>query len=490
MDTNRYKKAAQWFYSNVFQDEAIQPRVTPPDEKLPSLLRTARSLENNITMRWQSRESIFLKQGKLLANYEDDYTFEASVTRYFPTYQALTDRELRGYFSWRTRLRNGEIRQTSLSFAFLYIYELLNQIGVADPLDGYHKLETFRDIYGQIDNSILPYLRRWMTDYAIFYQLDPELLRNSPQVLFDRSICVLDSVREQPQEAVIAALQQSAPKWLARSKFYSANKADCDSVIYRVLCRVSDHYATHTKRTMAEQFFGSLGQFQVHLFESAVFCNPLRHADCDYTLDPRCIYHCRNGQWTVSKHAGPLRPSGKLEDLLKTVDAVMREEYAYKYPVKFEAETKWLLKVIREEVQAFLAEKKAAELKKITIDYSQLARIRREAAVTQEKLTVEEELEYTEEPLIPQEISTPVCTPAQNDMLPPDCPLNAPEYRLLQCLLYGKPWHWVQSEGYMLSILSDSINDKLYDIFMDAVMDDTPSVIPDYIDDLKEMILP
>ena len=83
MDTNRFKKAAQWFYSNVFQDEAIQPRGTPPDEKLPSLLRTARSLENNITMRWQSRESIFLKQGKLLANYEDDYTFEASVTRYF-----------------------------------------------------------------------------------------------------------------------------------------------------------------------------------------------------------------------------------------------------------------------------------------------------------------------------------------------------------------------------------------------------------------------
>ena len=30
-------------------------------------------------------------------------------------------------------LRRGEIRKTSLSFAFLYIYELINQIGVPDP---------------------------------------------------------------------------------------------------------------------------------------------------------------------------------------------------------------------------------------------------------------------------------------------------------------------------------------------------------------------
>ena len=44
----------------------------------------------------QSRESIFVKQGKLLANYEDDYVYDRPVLRYFPTYQSLTDPELRG----------------------------------------------------------------------------------------------------------------------------------------------------------------------------------------------------------------------------------------------------------------------------------------------------------------------------------------------------------------------------------------------------------
>ena len=44
----------------------------------------------------QSRESIFIKQGKLLAAYEDDYVYDRRVTHYFPTYQSLTNPELRG----------------------------------------------------------------------------------------------------------------------------------------------------------------------------------------------------------------------------------------------------------------------------------------------------------------------------------------------------------------------------------------------------------
>ena len=81
MDTNRMKKAAEWFYNTVFRDEAITPKPYTPAEKLPSLLRTARSLENSPNNPWQSRESIFLKQAKLLANYEDDYQFSSNVTR-------------------------------------------------------------------------------------------------------------------------------------------------------------------------------------------------------------------------------------------------------------------------------------------------------------------------------------------------------------------------------------------------------------------------
>jgi len=486
MDTNRMKKAAEWFYSTVFRDEAITPRASyAPAEKLPSLLRTARSLENAPDNPWQSRESIFLKQAKLLANYEDDYLFSGNVVRYYPTYQALTDQELRGYFSWRTKLRKGDVQKTSLTFAFLYIYELLNQIGVQTPLEGYQKLKAFRDAYGQLDSNILPYLGKWMTDYVVYYGLDAALLGETPQVLFDRSITVLEHIRAQDEAKVMYALKQLAPKWLSRSKFYAQYQTDCDTVIVRVLRKVSDHYAKHTKRTMVEQFFGKQTQYQVRLFDTAVFCDPLKVRSCEYMVDERCIYRCQNSLWTVTRHTGPLRPSGKLEDILKTVDAVMREEYAYKHPVKYETETKWLINLIREEIQILLSEKKAAEAKKITIDYSQLVKIRQEAAITQDKLTVDEEEEEATltEPFIP--VPEPAPEP-----LDTDCPLTVPEYRLLQCLLYGGSLDWIRQEGYILSVLSDSINDKLYDVFMDSVLDDTPALIEDYIEDLKEMVKP
>ena len=145
MDTNRMKKTAEWFYSTVFKEESIRPRPTQPAERIPSLIRAARSLENTAGSGWQSRESVFLKQAKLLVHYEDDYDYRDSVVRYYPTYQSLTDPELRGYFSWRTKLRKGDVCKTSLSYAFLYIYELINQIGVSDPMDGYQKLTDFRD---------------------------------------------------------------------------------------------------------------------------------------------------------------------------------------------------------------------------------------------------------------------------------------------------------------------------------------------------------
>ena len=41
-----------------------------------------------------------------------------------------------------------------------------------------------------------------------------------------------------------------------------------------------------------------------------------------------------------------------------------------------------------------------------------------------------------------------------------------------------------------MSVLVDGINEKLYDTFLDTVLDDTPQVMEDYAEDLKEMVRP
>ena len=475
------KNAAEWFWDRVFSDEAITPRKQAPTERMPSLLRTARSLEGNPQASWQRREIIFYQQAKLLANYEDDYPFTGNVVRYYPTYQSLTDQELRGYFSWRTRLRQGQPEKAPLSFAFLYIYELLNQIGVESPAEGFQKLKDFRDGYGQLDDGILPYLKLWLRDYVVYYDLPPSLLEDHPQLLLDKSLSILEQLQEASPAAIAEALEKLPLKWLPRSKFYQSHKEDMDAVIARVLGRVSDHYDSRCKRSFIEQYLGSVQKDLDWPFNAAVFCNPLKRSDYEYRLTPRCIHRCRKGQWTVEQFYVNPSKSAKLDDLLKTIDRLMRERLDTKHPIKSKLETKWILKIIQEEIEAFFAEKKAAEKKKLTLDASQLMKIRADAAITQEKLLVEEEEEPEEAPEAP---------PAAVEAVPADTPLSSPEYRLLQCLLYGGDRSWVRREGYLLSVLLDSINEKLYDIFQDSVLSEDAAPLEDYLDELKEMISP
>ena len=485
MDTTRVKRASEWFYSTVFRDEAIQVRHPEPQESIPSAIRTARSLENGMPSYWQSRESIFVKQAKLLANYEDDYEYDKPVLRYFPTYQSLTDQELRGYFSWRTKLRRGDVRKTSLSYAFIFIYELINQIGVSDPMDGYLKLKDFQTIYGELDNGVLPYLSKWLTDYVIYYGLDSDLLADWEQLSFDKSIAVLVNINHYSDQQIMAAVKRLAPRWLKRSRFYGSYREEMERVIPRVFRRIYEHHASHCKKSMAEVYFGSYKEFPVVLFDSAVFYDQMKTRSSDYPVDEIRSFHCRNGLWSVRKYSCSDRTNAKLEDIIKTIDAVMRECYSYRNQIKRELDKKWLIKMIEEETRFLLEEKESAQAKKIVIDYSQLATIRRDAAVTQDKLIVEDDMEE-ENPVISKPQSPKPKSEAN------DIPLSKEEFRLLQSLLYGGDYSWVQAEGHMLSVLVDSINDKLYDVFMDSVLvlEDQPELIEDYIDDLKEMVHP
>ena len=186
------------------------------------------------------------------------------------------------------------------------------------------------------------------------------------------------------------------------------------------------------------------------------------------------------------KNARAPETGAKLESLVKTIDAEMRQALGYRYPVKAGLDTKWVLRIIHEEIESLLAERRAAEEKKIVIDYAQLKRIRQDASITQEKLIVEEEMDLPEEPALQECAPAPALQPEG----PSDIPLSPAELRLLQCLLYGGDTGWVQAEGHLLSVLVDGVNEKLYDTFLDSVLDDAPQVLEDYIDDLKEMIRP
>ena len=151
-----------------------------------------------------------------------------------------------------------------------------------------------------------------------------------------------------------------------------------------------------------------------------------------------------------------------------------------------------------------------AMLDSVKIDMSRLGEIRRDAAETRDSLIVEEENAFAEPEAAAQEFSEEPGSevqqaaaagaagtqaapgPAVQPAASPDTPLDPDEYFFLHALLYGEEWRSRLKERHIqLSMLADGINEKMMDLIGDTVIEfagDTPEIIEDYTEDLREMI--
>lgn len=455
------KSQFHWLHDAFYRPESI---ARPQSAALPSPLKAARAIANDS---WR-REVVFLHQARLLANYEDSCQEVCGLTRYYPTYEDLLDYELRSYFGWRTRLRKGSLEKSCLTFAFLYIYELLNLVGVADAREGYWRLRWFLESYSQLDERLTVYSQLWLPQYVVFYGLEPELLADTPEVQRDNAIDCLCR-EDTPDPALLAAVETLLPGALSKSRLFKKDEPKA------LLCRVLRSTALRCrdgKTTLADRYFGRLLTEPVRFFATAVFCHPHAPADMRYTIDPQRIYERKNGTWYLSHR--PDQGESKFRELIKSVDSLLRPHFGLP-PIQRPLTFKWLEKLVEETFAQYTREQAASRLP--SIDLSRLDRIRADAAQTRERLLVDEERPEPE----------PAPAPPKETL-----GLSGPETRLLQCLLYEKPLDWVRKEGHMLSVLADGINEKLFDLFSDTVLlpGDSPELLEDYREALKERIQP
>jgi hypothetical protein len=119
----------------------------------------------------------FYKQALFMADYEDDFVFRGRFSRYYPTYHVMSNDQLRGYFSWRMRFRKGDDTVESVSFLYVYLYEIFCGIGVKEPENGLDILRRIEDIAADLDDESLENnLSVWILDYVVYYNLDKKLL--------------------------------------------------------------------------------------------------------------------------------------------------------------------------------------------------------------------------------------------------------------------------------------------------------------------------
>ena len=141
------------FSNKIYADEPILKTGRQMQNFLPDQYRKMREISRwqddpkGGAGRWLSEAELFYRQGLLMADFEDDCPYNGTFKSYFPTYNAMSDRQLRGYFTWRAQVRRKKVEETSTSFAFLYLYELICGIGVDNPLDGFRKIKAFWESY-------------------------------------------------------------------------------------------------------------------------------------------------------------------------------------------------------------------------------------------------------------------------------------------------------------------------------------------------------
>ncbi len=476
------------FRDKVYSDEPILKTASQLKKpKTPEKIKAMKAMAYTPEAYWKTSAWLFYKQGKFMEDFEDVYEYNEDFVRYYPAYRDFTIEQLRGFFSWRSKVRRGQFPDTPLPYVYLLAYEIINGIGVKKPEDGIFMLKNLSDHYGTRFPGVKKYLGKWMLHYAVYNELPAEMAE-SEENDNDSALITLLHWEDKADNELFPALVRLSSYAIEESGFYMQYPEDFREAACRCWRMLAEIYRSKRKNSLFVNWFGKPRESQVVLFDSAIFYN--RKTDCDrkYIINEINEYERRNGQWFCCKFQENRGRSIKLGAFMKALDGAMRKNYNYKYKLKVGEIAKVQLEIIRSVLETIRQEKEKEKVKKIEIDVSLLSGIRRSSDITRDKLIVDEEelaeIYQQEEPV--QEQAEQLPEPENST------PLDRNELMFLRSLLNGEDSRCAaKNAGILPSILADSINEKLFDIFGDTVIafnGDDPELIGDYIDELNEML--
>lgn len=470
----------------------------------------------------REKAKIFYEQGMFMKDFEDDYDKIVTYSSYFPFYQMMGYEQLRTYFTWRTKVRKGIVNETSLSYAFLYIYELLNNIGVDDPEDGLDKLMFFWKEFRVHDQTISKYVLKWLKDYHIYYNLPQSfkvfIMQNNlgahyPQI--EKSGDDFD-------------LLCSISKYdIRKSVFYTEDNAE--------LIKNCFYYTTGKLKQVFEEigvdYDGAIFQPVKNMtvwtpFKDALFYPWLRQQDRRVVLSESEFYVCNQNTWKFNKVITTESGRKFLGYVMKQMEVVLRKVTKYKYTITASISAVnpvtvsilmavgiSLEELITNAVKEFYRE---ATKTIVRVEQSALDKIRQEALITQEKLIVEEDavepntvkmlvkqmpmeqnmvkrmsVEYnqSEQTSVGQTLVEKLSFEPWTEF---KTALNHAELEAMVLILHGETGtplkQFADNQGIMLEVLIDGINEKAMDYIGDSILDDEFAIYEDYIEEVKEMV--
>lgn len=519
-------------------------------DHLPKTLRDLRSLESQTGPDGNRLTGIplFVRQAQLAADYEDD-TPATRVTpriRYVVSYRDLSNRELADYFRWRTEWRRGKADRLPYTYGRILAAELVNGVGVTP---GEACLAQLKRLYQRsvelgadgFDPGIALDARRWVRDYAILHDLPPELAEPQAERDFAQAVATLrtaeravlcevgarglttaDMPKEVPSDAELWQAMGAVSTYnVERSPFLRSHPDSAAAVGAEVFRSLARHCGKRRKTNFVDGLVGWESRVGWYPLPDLPYRAPRELPVRTYHIDACTSVTSRAGRLFINRGYERTSKSRDLGRILRAMDRQMRLDWGDGRALKSRPLPKYLERFIVQASAAQHEREAEAERRKITIDLSKLQGIRTAAATTREALLVDEEIEdepqaasapaATTKPVRPQVAAiepeatpfSPAATstgekseaPSPQAKSPAEggapCDLTELELEVLRHIAAGQDFQGLLGPGKpMASVLVDSINEKLFDELGDTAIeyaDGTPRLVPDYVDDVRDL---
>lgn len=448
----------------------------------------------------------FYVQAKFMEDYEDDAPWNGEFHRYFTAYHDLSIKQLRGYFTWRAKIRKGVYEPIATSLAYLYLYELLNGIGATSPEDALHKMKEFKNGFldsGIGDGGMRKNLCRWMLELAVIKGAAPETaVRYADEggLKRDGALLVLRKPAQYNDDELFGALCVFGGTKIQNGAVLKKSEAAAKRLFAAVWRYAAAHYKKDGKNFFTA-CFGKQREFSWHPLENAVYWNPQPAVNADYELNECHRYICRNGKWKERCYHSLYYDKTLFEGFLRETERRLRIYLNTGRPLKGRPEEAWAAPLIEEVIDNDKRLQAEAAKPKIAIRFGDLDRIRKDALQTQESLLTEEEKadEKTNEKKqenqaqsedIVREDATHI-EPACSDEIPA-VPLTAEQVHILTMLLHGESVKNVlKARNEMVEIFADSLNEALFDKIGDIAVEcenDDFRLVEDYREDIIRIL--
>ena len=405
-----------------------------------------------------------------------------------------------------------------MSLAYMYIYELLNMIGIKTPEDAIRKMREFEKGFldsGIGDRSMRENLHRWIMEFAVLSGspaeevlslIDPDLIER------DRQLIVLRKPSEHSDEEVFGALN-----------ILTGGKTEKSSAVLKESER-GIHLFAEVWRYMAEHYddlgwdifdacFGKMRQFPWHPLANAVYMDRENREDTEYKVTECRKFVYKNGEWSEYKYDELYFDKYRIHAIVHEADRQIRRYLKTGHYLREKKGEEWITPYVEAVIEADKAAAEEAAKPKIIIDLSGLDKIRLDAQITRDSLLTEDEMreqapepeqiselisEQTPDPAPRQEeqsaqLMTQAATESSKGEEKPaaiEIPsLDDTQAQILLSVMRGEPVAGlIREKALMPSVVTDAINEALFDEIGDNVLTcegDEITLVEDYREDLE-----